>query len=262
MSVPPLPPSLETLGKRPFSFYPPVLNIEHNEWIFQKSSWSEVLVTNSKTGMEIWVPRRFLGEVSRVDEPVMIVGLKRELEYRAGSLMPHERRVIEMPKAVNDYARPPLADSPGAPHISTMGGLRMDDGAESKIGKAILGALVIGLVLTFVVVSYFRSKSDVNNVTFVPIVQQQLGLTAKDEYGTVVRKLGQPSEDRWRPETGEMQYRILRYPDKGIYVILMGIERDKVRYIGSMDETWKPVDSVELPQRGNTRAMLNRLAKF
>jgi hypothetical protein len=261
MSVPPLPPSLETLGKRPFSFYPPVLNIEHNEWIFQKSSWSEFLVTNSKTGMEVWVPRRFLGEVSRVDEPVMIVGLKRELEYRAGTLVAHERRVIEMPKAVNDHARPPLPEQAPPSALSSMG-LSMNDGAESKIGKVILGALAVGLLVTFLVVSYFRSKSDVNNVTFVPIVQQQLGLTARDEFGTVVRKLGQPSEDRWRPETGEMQYRILRYPEKGIYVILMGMERDKARYIGSMDESWKPVDSVELPQRGNTRAMLNKLAKF
>jgi hypothetical protein len=261
MSVPPLPPSLETLGKRPFSFYPPVLNIEHNEWIFQKSSWSEFLVTNSKTGMEVWVPRRFLGEVSRVDEPVMIVGLKRELEYRAGTLVAHERRVIEMPKAVNDHARPPLPEQAPPSALSSIG-LSMNDGAESKIGKVILGALAVGLLVTFLVVSYFRSKSDVNNVTFVPIVQQQLGLTARDEFGTVVRKLGQPSEDRWRPETGEMQYRILRYPEKGIYVILMGMERDKARYIGSMDESWKPVDSVELPQRGNTRAMLNKLAKF
>jgi hypothetical protein len=261
MSVPPLPPSLETLGKRPFSFYPPVLNIEHNEWIFQKSSWSEFLVTNSKTGMEVWVPRRFLGEVSRVDEPVMIVGLKRELEYRAGTLVAHERRVIEMPKAVNDHARPPLPEQAPPSALSQMG-LGGDGGAESKIGKVILGALVVALVVTFLVVSYFRSKADFSNVTFIPIVQQQLGLTAKDEFGTVVRKLGQPSEDRWRPETGEMQYRILRYPEKGIYVILMGMEKDKARYIGSMDESWKPVDSVELPQRGNTRAMLNKLAKF
>src|SRR5215470_3609092 len=98
MSIPPIPPPLESLGRRPFSFYPPVLNVDHNEWIFQKATWSEILVVNAKTGQEVWVPRRFLGEVSRVDEPVMIVGLKRELEYKAGSLWPHERKIIELPK--------------------------------------------------------------------------------------------------------------------------------------------------------------------
>ena len=115
LSIPPIPPALENMGTRPFSFYPPVVGVEHNEWTYKQATWSEILVTNTKTANEVWVPRRFLGEVSRVDEPVMIVGLKRELEYRAGSLWPHERRVIEMPKAVNDYARPPLEETPSAP---------------------------------------------------------------------------------------------------------------------------------------------------
>ena len=43
MSSSPTPTALEKLGKRPFSFYPPVLNIEHNEWLFERATWSEVL---------------------------------------------------------------------------------------------------------------------------------------------------------------------------------------------------------------------------
>jgi hypothetical protein len=61
-----------------------------------------VLVRNTKTNEEVSVPRRYLGEISRVDAPVMIVGLLAELEYRAGAVWPAERRVIEMPRAVND----------------------------------------------------------------------------------------------------------------------------------------------------------------
>src|SRR6516162_8562938 len=85
MSLPPIPPQLEHLGTRPFSFYPAILHIDHNEWLFRKATWSEVLVVNCKSGEEIWIPRRFLGEVSRVEDPVLIVGLNRELEYKGGS---------------------------------------------------------------------------------------------------------------------------------------------------------------------------------
>src|SRR6202795_251310 len=97
MASPPIPPSLDHLVTRPFSFYPPIVNIEHNEWLFRKASWSEILVVNCKSASEIWIPRRFVGEVSRVDDPVLIVGLNRELEYKSGMIVPFQRRVIEMP---------------------------------------------------------------------------------------------------------------------------------------------------------------------
>jgi hypothetical protein len=94
VSVPPIPTPLDDLGRRPFSFYPPIVGIEHNEWLYQRATWSEVQVINTKSNSELWVPRRFLGAVSSIEEPVMIVGLAKELEYKAGSLIPHERRVI------------------------------------------------------------------------------------------------------------------------------------------------------------------------
>src|SRR5438132_7972800 len=115
MAVPPMPPPLEQMGQRPFSFYPPISNIVHNEWLYRRATWSEVLVHNTKTNEEIWVPRRFIGAVSRVDEPVMIVGLAKELEYKAGTLWPVERRVIEMPQAVNEGPRPHSSDPAGRP---------------------------------------------------------------------------------------------------------------------------------------------------
>src|SRR4029077_12803493 len=100
MASPPIPPALDHLVTRPFSFYPPIVNVEHNEWLFRKATWSEILVVNCKSATEIWIPRRFVGEVSRVDDPVLIVGLNRELEYKSGMIVPFQRRVIEMPLAV------------------------------------------------------------------------------------------------------------------------------------------------------------------
>src|SRR5258707_6892348 len=113
MASPPIPPSLEHLVTRPFSFFPPILNIEHNEWLFRKATWSEILVVNCKNGAEIWIPRRFVGDVSRIDDPVLIVGLNRELEFKGGTVWPYQPRVIQMPLAVGGLPLPPSETSAG-----------------------------------------------------------------------------------------------------------------------------------------------------
>ena len=78
----------------------------------------------------------------------------------------------------------------------------------------------------------------------------------------IVRKLGTPSEDRWRSETGELQYRLLRFPARPYTLILMGTDRDHAHYVGALDAEWKPVHSVRLPDGNDTRAMLKKLAKW
>ena len=109
MAIPSLPTPLDQLGNRPFSFYPPIVGVERNEWIFRRATWPEVLVTHAHTGQHVAIPRRFVGEVSRIEEPVVIVGLLKELEYREGAVWPHRRRVLQMPMAVGaeeTYSRP------------------------------------------------------------------------------------------------------------------------------------------------------------
>src|SRR5215471_1149298 len=138
MASPPIPPSLEHLATRPFSFYPPILNIEHNEWLFRKSTWSEILVVNCKSGNEIWIPRRFVGEVSRVDDPVLIVGLNRELEYRGGTVWPYQRRVLEMPVAVGAPRQSVPVSTPD-PALSVR--MRVDSSTDTRILKLIGGAV-------------------------------------------------------------------------------------------------------------------------
>ena len=80
------------------------MGIEHNEWLYRKANWSEILVVNCRSGAELWIPRSFVGEVARVEDPVLIVGLTRELEYKGGMVVPFQRRVIEMPVAVGGQA--------------------------------------------------------------------------------------------------------------------------------------------------------------
>src|SRR5580658_5181514 len=102
MSIAPLPTPLEHLGGRRFSFYPPIRNLQPNEWLFRRATWSECVVMNARSGEEVWIPRMFLGEVSLIDEPVvdepaMVVRLNRELEWKGGAILPRQRRVIEFP---------------------------------------------------------------------------------------------------------------------------------------------------------------------
>jgi hypothetical protein len=261
MASPPIPPSLEHLATRPFSFYPPIVNIEHNEWLFRKATWSEILVVNCKSGAEVWISRRFVGEVSRVDDPVLIVGLSREIEYKGGAVWPCQRRVIEMPLAVGGRttSSPEVVDrSAPAPVV----GIRLESN-DKRIFKLIGGALGIAILLYIVAVNMNRiGEIRQRNVVYSTKDQQYLDLTSRDDYLAIVQKLGQPATDRWQSETNPIQVRALSYPDRKYTVILMGSDRRSAVYIGTMDENWKPIHSVELHSGGTTSSLLRNLKQF
>src|SRR5580704_15943480 len=150
-----IPPPLEALRNRPFSFYPAILNIEHNKWQYRKATWSDALVVNARTGQEIWIPRRFLGEIASIEDPVVIVGLLRELEYKEGAVWPYQRRVIEMPIAVG-APRPPLSPAPRG-GLAPVVGIRLESKSESHFVRIIGGALVLTMVAVYVLVNLYRA---------------------------------------------------------------------------------------------------------
>jgi hypothetical protein len=263
MPVPPVPPPLESLGHRPFSFYPAIANIEHNEWRYRRATWSEVLVLNTKSSEEVWIPRRLLGEVSRVDEPVMIVGLLKELELRAGAVWPIERRIIPMPIAVNQTSVPPAQDarrsvSTGAPVV----GIRLESRAESRVSRLVLGSLAVGIAGCVLLVSLYRGEIIGSRVAYSPMLQSDLEFTANDDYSALIRKLGPPERDRWRSERGELQYRALSYPRLGYSLVLMGVDRREAHYIGAVDKDWRPIHSVRLPGNVDSYSILRSLKRF
>jgi hypothetical protein len=256
MSMPPIPPPLEHLGARPFSFYPAILNIEHNEWLFRKATWSEILVYNVKSQEQLWIPRRFLGEISLIEDPVVIVGLVKELEYRSGAVLPHQRRVIEMPVAVGDR---PHAPATPRPQPAPVVGIRLEPGAEARVGRLILGALLAGVIGTLAVVMATREGTLRARGGRMNTDEAFLDLTARDDYFSIVHKLGPPSADQAATRGGDLEFRSLWYRDRGsYYVILMGSERGDMRYIGAMDKNWKVLHSVN----ANTGSMLRGLPKF
>ncbi len=255
MSVPPVPPPLEELGNRPFSFYPPILGIEHNEWTYRKATWSEILVVNRKTGLEVDLPREFVGELSRIEEPVAIVGLNKELEYKAGAIVPHVRRVLEMPRAVNQgptFGRESRMSSGPAPVV----GIRLEHKSESKIGRMLIVTTAVAVTIIVGAVALFQGST--RRVQFTPVVQSNIQFGPGDDYYTVVKRLGIPANDQWRAKTGELQYRRLTYPKLGINVILMGSDRDHARYIGQIDGEGRVVHSTD----SNMAVILRQLKKF
>lgn len=140
-----IPTPFDQIGRRPFLFYPPIVGIEHNEWTLRRITSSEVLVANTKTSEELWIPRRFLGEVSAIEDPFLIAGLIKELEYKAGAVLPYRRRVIEMPRAVNGgTAFVPREPAPARP--APVIGIRVETGPASRTGKRLLTWIVAGIL--------------------------------------------------------------------------------------------------------------------
>jgi hypothetical protein len=149
-----IPTPFDQIGRRRFSFYPAIVGIEHNEWTLRRIASSEVQVANTKTTEEIWIPRRFLGEVSAIEDPFVIAGLVKELEYKAGAVLPYRRRVIQMPRAVNGFAasvgmEPPPAAMPRHQEISGPAeviAIRVEAGPSSRAGKRLLTWIVAGIL--------------------------------------------------------------------------------------------------------------------
>jgi len=164
MAPPPIPPTLGHLGNRPFSFYPPLRGVRHNQWHLRQATWSELLVVHAKTGEEVSIPRRFVGEISVVDDPVVIVGLLRELEYREGTVWPCQRRVIEMPVAVGETAMPVAgagprpAAGPQRRGLAPVVGIRLEPRRRNRVIKIVGAALAMAMVL-HVAVAAFSARS-------------------------------------------------------------------------------------------------------
>jgi hypothetical protein len=257
MASPPIPPSLEHLATRPFSFYPPIVNVEHNEWLFRKATWSEIQVVNCKSNEEIWISRRYIGEVSRVDDPVLIVGLNRELELKGGMIVPLQRRIIEMPAAVG--ARVPAPGTAAernepAPVV----GIRLEP-SDRRIFRLILISVAALLVLYLLAIGFTRvGELRQKNVVFVGGDRSYLSLNSRDDFLGVTQKLGAPPLTDHSQETGTIFYRALGYPDRRYTVILMGPDKGSMTYIGTMDQNWRPISSVN----AHTDSLLRALKPF
>ncbi len=253
-----------TIGQlegRRFSFYPAILGIDHNEWTLGDSTWSEVQVRNCETGADFWIPKRELGGVSSSDSPVLILGLRRELEFKAGGIFPHRRVVTEIPST--PAARrgvPDPAPEPGQRNLSV---------ADARVVQLLALAVGVALVLSVLIFlgltgrlhnpldRWFRADTSTAD-------QRYIGLSAADSSFSVVARLGRADLEQWiSGAEDEIQFQALHYPQRRYIVILMGGSRSDMRYLGTLHgPTRQVLDSAELRSGGDTGPMMRNLPDF
>src|SRR5262249_51132608 len=134
-------------------------------------------------------------------------------------------------------------------------GIRLESN-DRRVFKLIGGAVAVGVAL-YVAAVYFNREGEprARTVTFTTRDQSYLELNSRDNYTSTLQKLGQPTADRFRPDSGELKFRALEYKDRGYTVILMGPNQETATYIGTMDEHWKPVS----PGNNATQSLLRDL---
>ncbi|MCU0227074.1 MAG: hypothetical protein MUF01_05505 [Bryobacterales bacterium] len=253
-----------TLSGRSFSFYPPIRNLSHNEWRFVRETWSELLVENVDSGVEVWIPRRMLGAISSVEQPFPIVGLDKEMEFRAGAVWPYRPKLLEMP-------RPERTPQPEDASVANATGLlptrkRRGSGStatEHRLARLIGIALTIAFVAILLVLAIFRGDGIFGNRVILQTADQDyLSLGAGDDYFRVVQRLGPPQSDRWRTQSKEVAFRVLEYPDRAYSVILFGADQATATYLGAMDGNWRPIHAVSIGRGMDSTAMLRTLPRF
>ena len=254
----------ELLSGRRFAFYPALRNVEHNEWTLEEETWSEILAKNVQSGDALWIPRAHLGEISSVDEPVLIVGLKRELELKSGQIRPYRNPVVHMPgpKGI-EHARPKTAaEEPPPP---TRGDTDADSKTLAFIGRAVaIGVGALLLLVLFVSGNLPNPIAAIFRADTTTADQRYLGLGPQDGYFEIVEKLGQPSAERWlTEEEADLHFQVLQYANRRYAIILMGGERNGARYIGALhDPSHQILDSARMSGGRDTASMLKNLPDF
>ena len=255
---------LDQLEGRHFSFYPAILNIEHNEWTLVRQTWSEVLVSNAGTDLEMWIPSGYIGAISSSDSPVLIVGLAQELEWKAGKVWPHRKQMLEMPRPAGARRSSGLSAVPAPPRRGGSG-----PGTEPRIGRFVAGALGFGLIACLLTILFaFDALRNPWHMLFPADTstadQRYLSLTASDNYSDIVLKTDPPASQQWLTGVeASIQFEILYYARRSYALVLMGASRDEARYIGALHlPSRKILDTVRLSDGGTTASMLKNLPEF
>ena len=257
MAPTPLEQPFDHMAARSFSFFPPIVGIEHNEWLLRQVNWSEVLVANQGTNQELWIPRRYFGQASMIEDPVLIVGLTRELEYQGGMLRPFKQRLIKMPSAPPASAASAEGPDHAASDMMRVRSESSDKRAFKLIGMSVGCALLIWVAWAAALRVGFISQ----HVVITTRDQTFQTLNSRDDRYEIVKKVGKPGFDRFK-EVGTIQFEALSYPDRKYTIILAGQDTRTLAYIGTVDDNWKPVHFVKFRTGGSTESLLETITRF
>ena len=253
---------LEQLAGRRFAFYPAIRNVEHNEWTLEEESWSEIRAKNAETGQALWIPRGHLGEISSTDAPVLIVGLKRELELKAGEAVPHRKSDVSIPGP--RATKPPEEVAESEPPEPARTDSTTDTKTLRLIGRALaIGAAAVLAVALLVSGTFPTPLAALFRTDSTTADQRYLGLSAQDGYYDVAQTMGEPEQADWlTKDEADLHFQVLRYPSRRYVVVMMGGSRADMRYIGALHaESRKILDSARMGG-GDTTALLRNLPEF
>lgn len=256
MPAAPIPPAFESLPGRRFCFYPPILKADSNEWTFRRATWSEIVVRNAATAADVWIPRRFVGDVSGLDHPHPVVSLLAQLEHRDGLVLPHRCRIIEIPVAVVETPGQRRENRQPAQVIN----IRLEARTESRAGRLAGGAIALGVLGCLAVVGYSLEGGYAHRRSLVTAPgPSYMTLRGEDDYQAVVQALGLPDSDRWLSTPHGNRLRVLNYADRGFRAVLAPRASGGERYIGAVDERGRLLQPVNRPRDGE---LLRGLAAF
>lgn len=212
------------------------------------------MVRNAANGRDLWISRRFLGELSENDTPVLVVSLLEKLEFRDGGVYPCRPRVIEMP--VSDAAGPVAERPEPAPVIS----IRLEGRNESRASRVAGGAVALGVLGCLAVVGYSLEGGSVHRGAVVSSLDKTyLALSGSDTYESVVRALGAPDRERWVVTPSGNRVHLLDYADRGFQAVLVPKPGGPDAYAGSVDERGRILQSVVMPRGGLSTPILRDL---
>jgi hypothetical protein len=156
MRGPLLPLPIHGIGQQRVSLYPSIANAGPNEWLVRGATSTDVRLVNARTKRELCIPRRYIGAMSEADDPVLAVGLTKELEWNNGFVSPRVKRVIEMPRAAAGMGD---SDQPSLPTRRTPApvvGIRLDTRTDSKASRIAVYAGTVAIVVSLLVLVVFR----------------------------------------------------------------------------------------------------------
>jgi hypothetical protein len=148
VSAPLVPSPLDFVGRRKFSFYPPIRNTDPNDWLLGTGSWSEVQVINAHTGLQLWIPRQYVGGISDGAGFRLVVELTKELDYGHTGVSPRVKRVIQMPE-VADFGETTLRQRKRNTGRAPVVAIKLEpepSGKDSFVAKVLLVAVILSVL--------------------------------------------------------------------------------------------------------------------
>jgi hypothetical protein len=171
--------------------------------------------------------------------------LIKELEYREGMVLPHRRSVIEMPRAVNDFHRASLRPALYAKPAGVVA-IRAEAHSDSRFWRVLRGSIATGILACVAVMFVVRDAHLGTRFGWTSATPRLPNFNDRDDYSSVVRKLGNPTSDHWvQSGFGTGGYRRLWYARRGMTLILTGASPDNARYSGTLNRDGEIIHSVD-----------------